>query len=83
MPDITQAYAFDSEDLKAIQLKKSQNSFSYKNWEDEDLAKTKGKIRKYYRLIQDYRCAYCREYISNLSPLNCQIEHIIPKSKHV
>ncbi len=83
MSEIKQSYVFDSEDVKIINVKKSQADFSHKNWIDKELEPIRVKIRKYYRSIQNLKCAYCKEPISSTSPLNCHIDHIVPKSHYL
>ncbi|WP_228388441.1 HNH endonuclease [Chryseobacterium sp. CBo1] len=73
-----------SEDFeKRIMDKFSKSEINHTNWQDDDISDIRSSIREYYRIEQKGKCAYCKQSISLISASNCQVEHIVPKSKYL
>ncbi|OHT23355.1 hypothetical protein A3Q29_21080 [Providencia stuartii] len=80
MPDIMNPISYTSLSLDIIKSKKENKNFNYKDWGDESLTTLRTEIRNYYKKTQNGVCVYCQNSISIISPLNCHVEHIAPKS---
>lgn len=83
MSDIIASYQYTSDLLKLITEKKAQANFSHKSWSDDDLEPLRKNVRNFYRTQQKGKCAYCKQNVSNISALNCHVEHIAPKSLYL
>ncbi|GAB3892310.1 hypothetical protein GCM10028803_05000 [Larkinella knui] len=83
MPEIDVPVVYTPEINAIIANKKLQEGFSHLSWADEDLEAMRIFIRRYYYQIQKGICSYCRQRVSTQSALNCHVEHIVPKSKHL
>jgi 5-methylcytosine-specific restriction endonuclease McrA len=81
MADINSAIVYSSATQKFLTDKLSDNSFTYRNWSDDDLLDFRVTVRDYYRAVQSGRCAFCKAPISLTSAANCHVEHLVPKSK--
>ncbi|MGV6945270.1 HNH endonuclease [Sphingobacterium kyonggiense] len=83
MPDISKPYVFSEDFERRLKDKFSKSEAKHTNWQDEDITDIRSSIREYYRTEQKAQCAYCRQTISLTSASNCQVEHIVPKSKYI
>lgn len=83
MPDIKKPINFNNLQTQIINQKLSNKNFIHNQWSEDDLLELRCAIRDYYRKKQNGRCAYCKKDISLVSPLNCHVEHIVPKSLHL
>ncbi|WP_330442441.1 HNH endonuclease [Flavobacterium sp. C4GT6] len=83
MPDISNPYIFSREFKDRLEKKFLIPEADYKNWQDDDITDIRSDIRDYYRTEQSGKCAYCNQLISLVSAGNAQVEHIVPKSKHL
>lgn len=72
------AELLDSNDI--LLIKKAIDAGG-KIWENPILTPVKGKIKQYYRNIQDEQCCYCRTDTTGQFKMVLDIEHILPK-KH-
>lgn len=82
MADISRPVVFDAKLKKLILSKQNDPKFTYDNWGDADLLPLRKFVRKHYRPMQNKRCYFCKNPLSKKSALNCQVEHLIPKSVH-
>lgn len=82
MADITSPIELSANTLKIIADKEVEPTYSYESWGDDDLEPVRKEIRDYYKVKQDAKCAFCRQPVSLVSALNCQVEHIVPKKLH-
>lgn len=85
MPEINNTITYSTALNAVIQTKLTQigNGFTYTNWGDIDLEELRKYVRDFYRIEQKGYCAYCKNELSLTSVLNCHVEHIVPKSKHI
>lgn len=83
MPDINNTVAFSPAHEAVIDAKKAQIGYSHTSWSDTDLEIIRGHIRDFYKYEQVGKCAFCKQNVSITSALNCHVEHIVPKSKHL
>lgn len=83
MQDINNPIVFNSTIKAIITNKLLQIGFTHTNWSDADLESVRVAIRTHYRKEQLGVCSYCKKDISTTSALNCHVEHIVPKSKHL
>ncbi|GLU57221.1 hypothetical protein Dfri01_66820 [Dyadobacter frigoris] len=83
MPKISHPYVFSTDYEKRLQSKFSNPISNHKNWQDDDITDIRSSIRDYYRLQQNGKCAYCNQSVSLTSASNCQVEHIVAKSKYI
>jgi len=82
MGDISVPVTFSSDLKKLIQGKHKDPSFSHDNWGDLDLLPVRKFVRNHYRPLQSKVCYFCKNSLSKKSAMNCQVEHLIPKSTH-
>lgn len=80
MPDIAVPIVYVKDILLIINRKMTEIDFDSKTWESEELLTVRTTIRNYYRTLQNYDCAYCKNSLSITSAANAQIEHIVAKS---
>lgn len=83
MADINTSFLFSEENLLLIERCRGRDDFSHLFWGNDDLEKLRVQIRSFYVDQQKGVCSYCRNPVSLTSPLNCHIEHIVPKSKYI
>lgn len=83
MPDISKPYVFSVDFEKRLSDKFSKLGITHNNWQDSDISDIRSSIREYYRKQQNAKCAYCKQPLSLTSASNCQVEHIVPKAKHI
>lgn len=83
MPDINNTYTFVEAQRNFIEQKKQQPGFSHRSWGDEDLLELRSSLRDFYRNEQLGYCSFCRQRVSIVAAANCQVEHIVPKSRHI
>lgn len=83
MPDIDLPINYSSELKALIKIKLNDPLFSHKNWSDDELQDFRITVRDYYRKKQKGNCAFCMNPISLQSANNCNVEHIVPKSKRL
>lgn len=87
MAEIKNAVVFCDDQNSLIQSIVSDSAFHHHDWNNEtykvDLQSLRAHIRDHYRVEQQGKCAYCQKDMSTYSALNCHVEHIVPKSKHV
>lgn len=83
MPDISKPYIYCDDFEKRLKSKFSESGVTYSNWQDDDISDIRSDIRDFYRREQNAKCAYCKQSVSLVSANNCQIEHIVPKSKYI
>jgi len=65
---------------KVVDAKISSPAFTHSSWSDEDLTPVRSFIRQHYRTEQRGRCAYCQRILGKASPLNCHVDHLLPKA---
>lgn len=82
MSDISDPVIFSSDLKKLILSKQNDSSFSHDNWGDLDLLPVRKFVRAHYRPLQGKVCYFCKNPLSQKSAMNCQVEHLIPKSTH-
>jgi hypothetical protein len=82
MADIKSAVTFSAELAGFIASKFSDPTFTYRDWDKDDLEGLRGHIRTHYRQVQLGSCSYCRKDVSLQAAMNCHVEHIAPKSKY-
>lgn len=83
MADIQNPITFSAEVIAIIKSKKLQSNFAHTCWSDDDMEPIRVAIRGFYSKEQGGICAYCKQSVSITSALNCHVEHIVPKSKHL
>lgn len=83
MPDIQNEISYSLGSEAIINQKKTQIGFDHTNWSDPDLEAVRVEIRTFYTSEQVGICAFCKQNVSTTSALNCHVEHIVPKSKHM
>lgn len=83
MADINQPISYTPLVRDFLKKKLEDVNFTHKNWGDPDLEVYRSTVREYYRVAQNGKCAFCKEFISLQSALNCHIEHVVPKSKRL
>lgn len=85
MPEISNKITYSPAAEALIRSKETQigTSFNYTDWSNDDLQELRKEIRDFYKFEQRGICAFCRNSVSMTSTLNCHIEHIVPKSKHI
>lgn len=83
MPDISNPYVFSEDFENRLKDKFSKSGVTHTNWQDNDISDIRSSIREYYRIEQKAKCAYCKQNVSLTSASNCQVEHIVPKSKYI
>lgn len=83
MPDILNSYVFSEVFENRLKVKFSEPEITHLNWQDQDITDIRSSIRDYYKNEQKFKCAYCKQTVSFTSASNCQVEHIVPKSKHI
>lgn len=81
MAEINDPIKYTSDQLKIIKDKLNDPNFNHNCWSSEDLEHLRKSVRDYYRIKQNGKCAYCQNNISLESAANCQVEHIVPKSR--
>lgn len=83
MADISNPYVFSEDFANRLKEKFSKSGVTHTNWQDEEISDIRSKIREYYRTEQKAKCAYCKQTVSLTSASNCQVEHIVSKSKYL
>ena len=81
MADINTPVSYDGSIEALVRNKLSDPTFTYKNWDDDDLAVFRKLVRDHYRTEQNGSCAFCKAPISLTAAANCHVEHLVPKSK--
>lgn len=82
MSDISDPVVFSPSLTKLIQSKRNDLSFTHNNWGDADLLPVRKFVRIHYRPLQGKVCYFCKNPLSKKSAMNCQVEHLVPKSTH-
>lgn len=83
MSDINNTVVFSASHEAVIDAKKAQAGYCHTSWSDSDLEAIRCHIRDFYKFEQVGKCAFCKQNVSTTSALNCHVEHVVPKSKHI
>lgn len=78
---INNYYSYSREESILLEEIKGESGFDHTSWMDDRLLNIRSSVRRFYRSQQSGICVYCRSPLSLQSSSNCQVEHIIPKSK--
>ena len=82
MPDIESQVVYSQNSVDSITKIRQIPEFNHTLWGHPDLESFRSEVREFYRIKQNGSCAFCRKPVSLTAAANCQVEHIVPKSKH-
>lgn len=82
MPLINDVFNFTDDQKDLVNRKLDDENFKHSDWGCDELQEVRSSIRRFYRIRQLGKCAFCYNEISLVSASNAQVEHIAPKSLH-